>query len=86
MKDHLNRIEAHLKELEALTKSFGSNDDVPELLRIIHRPGWTTPAETQLVIALTEATITSIKQATHLRQELVKCAKSVGASTPVGVN
>jgi hypothetical protein len=86
MKDHLNRIEAHLKELDALAKSFGSNDDVQELLRIIHRPGWTTPAETQLMIALTEATVTNIKQAAHLRQELVKCAKAVGSSTPAGVN
>jgi hypothetical protein len=86
MKDHINQIEAQLKELEKLAKSFGSNDDVQELLRIIHRPGWTTIAESQLVLALTEATITNIKQAGHLRQELLKCAKAVGASAPVGVN
>ena len=86
MKDHINRIEAELKELETLTRSSASNEDVQEVLRIIHQPGWTTPAETQLMLALTEATISNVKQTARLRQELLRCAKAVGASTPVGVN
>jgi hypothetical protein len=86
MKDHIDRIEGRLKELETLTKSFASNEDTQELMRIIHRPGWTTPAETQLMLALTEATIADVKQAARLRQELLTCAKAVGTQTPVGVN
>jgi hypothetical protein len=86
MKDQITRIEAQLKELETLTKSFASNQDTQELLRIIHQPGWTTIAEGQLVLALTEATIANVRQAAHLRQELLKAAKAVGTPTPVGVN
>jgi hypothetical protein len=86
MKDHIARIESGLKEVARLAEASGSDHDIQELIKIIHRPGWTTPAEAQLVIALLEATTNQMKQAAHLRQELFRCAKAVGTPTPVGVN
>ena len=86
MQDHIASLEKQIQELGRLIQASGSDDDVQELLRIIHRPGWTTPAEALLVQELIEATIASAKQTTQLRQALIKGAKAVGTPTTVGVN
>jgi hypothetical protein len=86
MPNNIASIEAQLKELEKHIHSSSSDNDVKELLTIIHRPGWTTPAEALLVQELVEATIASVKQAAHLRQALLKGAKAVGTPATAGIN
>ncbi len=44
-KHNIPQLEAKIKELRAVCESVGDDSDVVELLKILHRPGWTTPAE-----------------------------------------
>jgi hypothetical protein len=46
MKRHnLPHLEAKLRDLKELSAQFSDDADFIEMLKIIHRPGWTTPAE-----------------------------------------
>ena len=45
MEDHnLDRLETQVKELHYSLKILADDDAWLELIKIIHRPGWTTPA------------------------------------------
>ncbi|MER3482943.1 MAG: hypothetical protein C4332_07095 [Meiothermus sp.] len=50
----LTRLEKNIKALDKSLKSLAGDDGLIELLKIIHFPGWTTPAEFMLVSGLVE--------------------------------
>jgi hypothetical protein len=39
------RLEGHLKDLSKRLSRLRFETDLEELIKLIHRPGWTTPAE-----------------------------------------
>ena len=51
-KHDLTHLETRVKELCQGLKDVANDTDFQEFLRIIHRPGWTTPAELAFVGAL----------------------------------
>lgn len=71
-------LEALLKKLqhEMLELSGG---DLEELFRVIHFPGWTTPAEFQLVWGVTESLIAQVNTLRNLQKTLISGAKAVAA-------
>jgi len=44
-KHDITHLEAKIKDLQGAFKSVGDDSDLIEMLKILHRPGWTTPAE-----------------------------------------
>ena len=85
MEQHeLNQLEANIKELKSSHAALASGGALDELLKIIHRPGWTTPAELAFVQVGLESAQAQTRQLTALTQGLLTAAKLVGAGRAVG--
>jgi len=53
---HVDRLEGKIRELQEIFADFGSaKRDLGAMWKIIHQPGWTTPAELALVEAVLNA-------------------------------
>lgn len=39
---HIEKLDRRLRELSATLAGLGSTDDIDEMLKVIHGPGWTT--------------------------------------------
>ncbi|MEV0537078.1 hypothetical protein [Kitasatospora sp. NPDC050463] len=76
-KDQLAHLEQRIHHLITVTKSV-TNDPHEELLKIIHRPGWTTPAEVALVTHAVEHLIRQTEALNEARMGLIEGARSVG--------
>jgi len=75
----IKALEGRLKALGDKLAGFSSHaQQISDLLPIIHRPGWTTPAEVLLVSGLVESLIahSQILDATHAA--LIRGAQAVG--------
>ena len=70
-------LEARIKELHRTIKALGDGNELEELALIIHRPGWTTPAEWLFVTGLVEALHSHAAQLTNLKQMLMTGSKAV---------
>ncbi|MEV7027645.1 hypothetical protein [Kitasatospora sp. NPDC093558] len=76
-KDRLAHLEQRIHHLITVTKSL-TNDPHEELLKIIHRPGWTTPAELALVTSAVDQLIRQTETLNEARTGLLEGARSVG--------
>lgn len=76
----LTRLEGRIKELSGHMSKMSSTDDFDELLVIIHRPGWTTPAELLLVAGLVDAMHEHAQAFATLRQALIHGSRAVGVA------
>ncbi len=55
-KDHTEEIKGKITELREILDHFGdARRDLNQVLKFIHQPGWTTPAEFALVEAVLSA-------------------------------
>jgi len=79
-KNHLTKLETHIRSLKSAHSAFGNTDDWDEMQILIHRPGWTTPAEQLFVVATLESILEQTKQLNALREGLLAGARAVGAS------
>jgi hypothetical protein len=73
----IKKIESRCQELTQALKGAADNKDFDELLTIIHKPGWTTPAEALLVHALLESMVAQAKHLAGLKQTLLAGARAV---------
>jgi hypothetical protein len=75
----LKALEASLGSLVAQARKFGATEDLEELrLKIVPRPGWTTPAEFLLVKSAVDALRAQLQQAQVLRDAVVNASRSIG--------
>ncbi|MFF2141599.1 hypothetical protein [Kitasatospora sp. NPDC058190] len=74
--NQLAHLEQRIHHLITVTKAV-SNDPHEELLKIIHRPGWTTPAEAALVTGAVDALIKQTEALNEARTTLMDGARSV---------
>jgi hypothetical protein len=51
-----------------------------QLLRIIHRPGWTTPQEAQLVHAMIDSLTQHVEAVDTAHRALIAASESIGRS------
>lgn len=75
------RIERLDKKITALSKALanlGSAEDLRELILLIRKPGWTTPAEYALVTATVDAMLGYTRVLTRQKAALLKGSKAVG--------
>lgn len=83
-KHELTQLEGDIQALKTTHASLASGDSLDELLTIIHRPGWTTPAELAFVRTGLESIRMQTAQLNALTRGLLGAAKLVGAGRAAG--
>jgi len=51
MDHNIDMLATHIRGLQHAIAKLATDNHTEELMRIIHRPGWTTPAEFALMVA-----------------------------------
>ena len=64
-------LEASIKELEKDLSRLAHDAEFQELLKIIHRPGYTTPAEFTLTVGIVNTMIAQTRALAALKQALL---------------
>ena len=83
-KHELAQLEEQIQALKTTHAALASGDALDELLKIIHRPGWTTVAELAFVQTGLESVRAQTVQLRTLTQGLLNAAKLVGAGRAAG--
>jgi hypothetical protein len=78
-KPDIGRLEKSIQGLQDRIAVLGTEDDYLELIKIIHQPGWTTPAEFQLVTAIVTNFTKQIDVLDGLKHDLITASQLVGA-------
>jgi hypothetical protein len=73
----LDLLESRLRGVDQGMKSLAAGG-LSELITIIRRPGWTTPAEFALVMGIVESLQAHANVMAGLQKSLVAAARSVG--------
>lgn len=76
----LENLERGLRQFDHSLMRLVERKSVEELIRIIKRPGWTTPAEFALVSAVVQALQHQVNAMAELQQKLVAAADRIGRS------
>jgi hypothetical protein len=76
-KHSIPQLEARIKELEEACKLLGDNSDLVELLKVIHPPAWTTPAEFAFANAIVESLHGQAQTMLALRKMLLSASREV---------
>jgi hypothetical protein len=77
--EQLNHLEKSINNLRTELRKLTSGDDLAALIPVIHRPGFTTPAEATLVAGIVNAMTVHAQALLQLQGALVKGANMVGA-------
>lgn len=77
----VKRLEEKIMALRHSLRELSDSADFDELLKIIHRPGWTTPAEALLVAGVVDSAEAQVKALRELKRVLLSGSQLVG--TPV---
>ena len=85
MGSHVADLEAKINELGVGLRGVGDVSLSEELSTLIHRPGWTTVAEAQLVKAMIDTMQAHTRGAQTLRQALLAGTRQVGATEMAAV-
>jgi hypothetical protein len=73
----LSRLQGRLGDLDSRLAGLRIKKELQELLLIIKRPGWTTPAELAFAISQTEATLALANLLADTMQGLLKGSRAV---------
>jgi len=63
---------------------LADNTEFDELLRIIHRPGWTTPAEFLFAMGVVESMTVHARALTDLKRTLINASRKVSETKSAG--
>jgi len=74
---NLAHLETRIRGLGEHLGTMGNGSDLEELIILIHRPGWTTPAEYMLVSGIVDAMQEHAKALTTLRQSLISGSRLI---------
>ena len=83
-KHELTQLEGEIQALKTSHAALASGDSLDELLKIIHRPGWTSVAELAFVRTGLESIRSQTTQLNALTNGLLAAAKLVGAGRAAG--
>lgn len=73
----IRKLETHITELEKSLANLARAEDWKRLIPIIHRPGWTTPAEYLFANAILEAMKAHTTALTNLKTQLLHASEAV---------
>jgi hypothetical protein len=74
---HIHELEKTIKCAADALAGLGRGSHLQELLRIIHLPGWTTPAELAFVNAILDHISFEVRTLDRLQADLVEAARKV---------
>lgn len=77
MRDHITKIQSSLEQIRKSLSALDMDNDLEELLKIIHQPGWTTPAEAILFHGLADATLRAVEHVGVMKQALLEGGRQV---------
>ena len=83
-KHELTQLEGEIQALKTSHAALASGNSLDELLKIIHRPGWTSVAELAFVRTGLESIRSQTTQLNALTNGLLAAAKLVGAGRAAG--
>ena len=75
---HIKVLDEKISELSDAMAHLGKGTDLKELLRIIVKPGWTTPAEFRLTLIAVDSMKVQVEALTRTSANLLEAAKLVG--------
>jgi hypothetical protein len=78
--DHAARLEGQVKEFRKHLSELAAPAEYDEFLRIIHRPGWTTPAEYAFVSAILEGMVANVRGLAQMKTALLSASREVKAA------
>jgi hypothetical protein len=67
---HIEKLDRRLQELSATFAGLGNTDDIDELLRVIHAPGWTSLRDVFFVNTLLDVVQQTALDASNQRAAL----------------
>ena len=75
----VGRLEKSINTVSERLEVVAQGDDFAELIKIIKKPGWTTPAEFTLVVGIVETIGRQIEVIEYLKRDLVHGSRQVAA-------
>lgn len=79
------RLERDIRTLQKTVQALARDDVYNQLLELIHRPGWTTPAEFLLVDGAVNSMTAQLRELTALRDTVVVAARQIAVGERVSV-
>jgi hypothetical protein len=76
---NIDNLEKQLKTLDAHFKKLADDQTIAEMLKIIRKPGYTTPAEFKLTTGIVESLSAQVEVLIRLRQNLVEGSRLITA-------
>jgi hypothetical protein len=80
MSDHAESLKPKIRRLHESMSRLASEKRAEQLLQIVYRPGWTTPAEAQLVHAMLDALTQHVEAVETTHRALIAAAERIGQS------
>jgi hypothetical protein len=85
MSEHdISLLERDIVTLQKTVHAFAQEDPLAQLLKFIHQPGWTTPAEFLLVHGAINAMNAQLRELITLRDVVVGAGREIAAGERVG--
>ena len=80
---NIQQIEQKLSAVKTNLKSVAQDDVYDQLLVIVHRPGWTTLAESVFFETVVDSIDAHVRSISKLQKDLLKASELVGAHAEV---
>jgi len=74
---HVREVEAKVTALSDALAHLGRGTTLAELLKLIHFPGYTTPAEFAITMAVLDSMSAQVESLTKMQHELVAATKLI---------
>ncbi len=78
MSEHTKTLEPKIRKVQEGLSRMATNKHAEQLLLIIHRPGWTTLPEAELVHAMLDSISHQIEGLDRAQQALMAAADKIG--------
>jgi hypothetical protein len=78
MEHDIDKLASHIRGLQQAIAKLATDNHTEELVRIIHKPGWTTPAEFALMVAGLESAQSQAETLARQLKGLATGARQVG--------
>jgi hypothetical protein len=78
---HIEQIDQRLRELGAAFAGLGGTDDIEEMLKVIHAPGWTSLRDVFFVNVLLDVAAQSAANAAQQRAALREGVRLIAEDT-----
>jgi hypothetical protein len=78
-KSDIAKLDKKISALSNVLAKLGKGTDLKDLILIIRKPGWTTPAELAFTTAMLDAVTAQAVQLDRLASAVVKAARKVKA-------